>query len=486
MTSLGIVDLLGARTNRASGTPAHSRQVTPGAAAFADVILDASRASTDALAGSSAASSAASSADGSSAGGSSADGSASDAPIPSPPAVLPAPTPSHPASPDGAVVGIDGSAARAPLVPGPAPDGADPTTTAEGTLEDEAGAAGLATHTVSNGAPVTSSAAPAAAPANTQTPALATSQSSTPGPTVAPVPGGVAPAVTAAIGTAGHAAPSANPALPSVPRISVGGNPTPTVLGGPGAPIPTTRTGTSETSVTVGDSFPDAATSAAAATSTPVATASPSPTATPTATPGDAALPPVGTTPAPAPVTSVAAPVAVPTARPALLPQIAAPVVSLAQAPDGDHSLTLTVSPENLGPVTVRAHISGGAIHIELHAPNDLGREALRAILIDLRRDLAAAAPHASLLLSNADDGPASSNPQHSAPGNGTGSGSNGGSGNGATGTHGGQPGTGTGRDANALPTTSDGALPTDPSSPADPASPPSLIAPHGGIDVFA
>ncbi|MFJ6429992.1 flagellar hook-length control protein FliK [Microbacterium maritypicum] len=478
MTSLGIVDLLGARTNRASGTPAHSRQVTPGAAAFADVILDASRASTDdALAGSSAASPA---------GGSSADGSASDAPIPSPPPVLPAPTPSHPASPDGAVVGIDGSAARAPLVPGPAPDGADPTTTAEGTLEDEAGAAGLATHTGSIGAPASPSAAPAAAPANAETRTLATSQSSTPGPTVAPVPGGAAPAVTAAIGTAGHAAPSANPALPTVPRISVGGNPTPTVLGGPGASIPTTRTGTSETSATVGDSFPDAATSAAAATSTPVATASPSPTATPTATPGDAALPPVGTTPAPAPVTSVAAPVAVPTARPALLPQIAAPVVSLAQAPDGDHSLTLTVSPENLGPVTVRAHISGGAIHIELHAPNDLGREALRAILIDLRRDLAAAAPHASLLLSSADDGAASSNPQHSAPGNGTGSGSNGGSGNGATGTHGGQPGTGTGRDANALPTTSDGALPTDPSSPADPASPPSLIAPHGGIDVFA
>ncbi|WP_136024531.1 flagellar hook-length control protein FliK [Microbacterium sp. K27] len=477
MTSLGIVDLLGARTNRASGTPAHSRQVTPGAAAFADVILDASRASTDALAGSSAASSA---------GGSSADGSASDAPIPSPPPVLPAPTPSHPASPDGAVVGIDGSAARAPLVPGPAPDGADPTTIAEGTIEDEAGAAGLAAHTGSIGAPASPSAAPAAVPANAETRMLASSQSSTPGPTAAPVPGGVAPAVTAAIGTAGHAAPSATPALPTVPRISVGGNPSPTVLGGPGTPIPTTRTGTSETSVTVGDSFPDAATSAAAATSTPVATASPSPTATPTATPGDAALPPVGTTPAPAPVTSVAAPVAVPTARPALLPQIAAPVVSLAQAPDGDHSLTLTVSPENLGPVTVRAHISGGAIHIELHAPNDLGREALRAILIDLRRDLAAAAPHASLLLSSADDGAASSNPQHSAPGNGTGSGSNGGSGNGATGTHGGQPGTGTGRDANALPTTPDGALPTDPSSPADPASPPSLIAPHGGIDVFA
>ncbi len=92
-------------------------------------------------------------------------------------------------------------------------------------------------------------------------------------------------------------------------------------------------------------------------------------------------------------------------ARPALLPQIAAPVVALTQAADGDHEMTLTISPERLGPVTVRAHISGGSIRIELQAPNDLGRDALRTILTGLRRDLAIAAPHATLALSGQDAG---------------------------------------------------------------------------------
>jgi len=80
-------------------------------------------------------------------------------------------------------------------------------------------------------------------------------------------------------------------------------------------------------------------------------------------------------------------------------------VVALTQAADGDHEMTLTISPERLGPVTVRAHISGGSIRIELQAPNDLGRDALRTILTDLRRDLAIAAPHATLALSGQDAG---------------------------------------------------------------------------------
>lgn len=53
--------------------------------------------------------------------------------------------------------------------------------------------------------------------------------------------------------------------------------------------------------------------------------------------------------------------------------------------------MTLSVTPENLGPVTVRAHIGTEGVRVELFAPNDAGREALRAILQDLRRDLAAA-----------------------------------------------------------------------------------------------
>jgi hypothetical protein len=186
-----------------------------------------------------------------------------------------------------------------------------------------------------------------------------------------------------------------------------------------------------------------------------------------------------GTTPA-TPVSTAAAPSVVATARPALFTQIATPIVSLAQAPDGDHSLTLTVSPENLGPVTVRAHISGGAIHIELHAPNDLGREALRAILVDLRRDLAAAAPHASLLLSTSDDGPAASNPQSSGGGGAAGGSSHtAGADQGRAGP--GTPNGGDGTTGTAVPggsPSADHPLSVDPTSP--------LTSPHGGIDIFA
>ena len=109
-----------------------------------------------------------------------------------------------------------------------------------------------------------------------------------------------------------------------------------------------------------------------------------------------------------------------------LLPQVTAPVIALARSTAGEHSVTLTVSPENLGPVTVRAHISGGGIRLELHAPSDAGRDALRATLTDLRRDLAAAAPGAHLSVAAADPSPASSSQSRpdAQTGTGTGSGS--------------------------------------------------------------
>lgn len=153
-------------------------------------------------------------------------------------------------------------------------------------------------------------------------------------------------------------------------------------------------------------------------------------------------------------------------ARPALLPQLASPVVALAQAADGDHSLTLTVSPENLGPVTVRAHIGAGGIHIELLAPGDLGRDALRAILADLRRDLAAAAPQATLTLSNSDS-PESSAAQQNASSSGQ--------------APGGGPGAGR-PPADSRPAAG---LPRTPEETQQPPPPP-LLPPHGGIDVYA
>lgn len=55
----------------------------------------------------------------------------------------------------------------------------------------------------------------------------------------------------------------------------------------------------------------------------------------------------------------------------------------------GERVMTISVAPESLGPVTVRAHMSSEGLRIELYAPQEQGREALRAIVADLRRDLA-------------------------------------------------------------------------------------------------
>ena len=72
-----------------------------------------------------------------------------------------------------------------------------------------------------------------------------------------------------------------------------------------------------------------------------------------------------------------------------LLDQVSQPLVRLSAAAPGEHLITLRVDPENLGPVTVRAHIGADGVRVEMFAPNDAGREALRSILADLRRDLA-------------------------------------------------------------------------------------------------
>ena len=50
--------------------------------------------------------------------------------------------------------------------------------------------------------------------------------------------------------------------------------------------------------------------------------------------------------------------------------------------------MTLRVSPEDLGPLTVRAHIDSSGVRIELFASGDAGREAVRHVLPELRRGL--------------------------------------------------------------------------------------------------
>jgi flagellar hook-length control protein FliK len=96
----------------------------------------------------------------------------------------------------------------------------------------------------------------------------------------------------------------------------------------------------------------------------------------------------------PAPV-AAAAPVAAPAAATVepepLATQLAGPIVALRSAPRGTHIVTVRVTPENLGPVTVRAHVHDGGMRVELFAPTQDARDALATMLIDLRRDVAAA-----------------------------------------------------------------------------------------------
>jgi flagellar hook-length control protein FliK len=47
------------------------------------------------------------------------------------------------------------------------------------------------------------------------------------------------------------------------------------------------------------------------------------------------------------------------------------------------------VTPEDIGPLTVRAQIDASGVTIELFAPGDAGREAIRGILPELRKELA-------------------------------------------------------------------------------------------------
>ena len=111
------------------------------------------------------------------------------------------------------------------------------------------------------------------------------------------------------------------------------------------------------------------------------------------------ATPPALGVPAAAPVAPVAPAPVVPVP---LLTQVSGPVFSLAQGTAGEQTVTITVTPENLGPVTVQARTTGGAMHIELFAPSTAGRQALQVLLTDLRRDLAIAGISTSVTLSTA------------------------------------------------------------------------------------
>ncbi|MBE0010809.1 MULTISPECIES: flagellar hook-length control protein FliK [unclassified Arthrobacter] len=101
--------------------------------------------------------------------------------------------------------------------------------------------------------------------------------------------------------------------------------------------------------------------------------------------------------------TAVSAPPAPPAPPVPLATQLYKPVFSLASASKGEHLITVRVAPDEFGPVTVRALVTAEGMRVELFAPTEAAREALRGMLPDLRRDLAAPGLHASLDVSTKD-----------------------------------------------------------------------------------
>ncbi|WP_223246517.1 flagellar hook-length control protein FliK [Curtobacterium sp. ER1/6] len=126
---------------------------------------------------------------------------------------------------------------------------------------------------------------------------------------------------------------------------------------------------------------------------------------------GDPGLPAVlptrgGETPFVVPTPASAAPATVAGSATANAPaplaqQLARPLFTLAQAGPGEHVVTVQVSPDALGPVTVRAHVTAHGMHVELFAASDAGRDAVRQVLPDLRRDAAGSTVATTLDLSS-------------------------------------------------------------------------------------
>lgn len=92
--------------------------------------------------------------------------------------------------------------------------------------------------------------------------------------------------------------------------------------------------------------------------------------------------------------------------------QLLGPIATLAAGPNGERTLSVNIAPEALGPITVKAHLGSEGIRMDLSAPTEAGREALRAMLPELRRELAASGGGNITLNTTADDSAAGGNPR--------------------------------------------------------------------------
>lgn len=90
-----------------------------------------------------------------------------------------------------------------------------------------------------------------------------------------------------------------------------------------------------------------------------------------------------------------------PSSYPSLAGQILKPAFSLTGSAPGEYAITVQVAPENLGPVTVKALVTQDGLRVELFAPNEAGREALKAVLPELRREFSSSTMQATVDVSS-------------------------------------------------------------------------------------
>jgi flagellar hook-length control protein FliK len=97
--------------------------------------------------------------------------------------------------------------------------------------------------------------------------------------------------------------------------------------------------------------------------------------------------------PAPAaPLAPTAAPAAAAPVRQApVAAQLAPQLAVLRTAPDGSQTMTLVITPESLGPVSIQVTVTDGTLELTLQGAHAHGRHALTEALPDLRRDLESA-----------------------------------------------------------------------------------------------
>lgn len=299
----------------------------------------------------------------------------------------------------------------APSVPArPAPRSADQATGAAPTFEEV-----LGQHTVDGTSPVVPqplllediAASPAGDAPATTPPSAQISQPADPPDQQAVAPAAV-PVATATLPVAQGApstdldgvAPVSSPTMPTGGVYSSRTSPgqvtaQPSVAGAGDAPAWASVTGSSESGPR-----------AAGAPIAPLSPGTSAPPAVPATEPVAVPAGPIAATPtasAAVPVPEQASPPAA--TAPSLPAQLVPRLTSVKSLGDGVHRLTLRVEPESIGAVRVVAEVRGEVVRLELVGGTEAAREALRAVLPELKRDLAATGMQAQLELGDPGNG---------------------------------------------------------------------------------